>query len=318
MPEIKCKLCSCKSEFIDKYKFNVESDVEYFGKLDIYYCEKCDFGFTNPDPTQKNLDYFYKHIYRSKGRPHEINYDLDTSLYHQKNYNYVEYLCTFVDFNNIKNVFDFGSGTGELVCLLKKRYKHLKIFTIENDDYSKRILKDRDVQVFRDFDEINIKFDLIISTHVLEHLINLEVLNSFKKISNEKCKYFFEVPNNQFKKNFMARPYDSPHTLFFSKKSLYTIKNLFDFNLINLSFYSTSLDDHYNNMRISKQKYEKILNDRKFIFIQILKQRIKNMLKIFIPKKLIQMRNAHIQVENAAKYPNNENSWCVRVIFQNN
>ena len=47
MPEVKCKLCSCKSEFIDKYKFNVESDVEYFGKLDIYYCEKCELTFDN-------------------------------------------------------------------------------------------------------------------------------------------------------------------------------------------------------------------------------------------------------------------------------
>ena len=61
-----------------------------------------------------------------------------------------------------------------------------------------------------------------------------------------------------------------------------------------------------------------MLDDRKFIFTQTLKQRIKNMLKIFIPKKLIQMRNAYIQFENAVKYPNNENSWCVRVIFQNN
>jgi hypothetical protein len=31
---------------IDEYKFHVESDVDYFGKLNIYYCDKCDFGFS--------------------------------------------------------------------------------------------------------------------------------------------------------------------------------------------------------------------------------------------------------------------------------
>ena len=65
------------------------------------------------------------------------------------------------------------------------------------------------------------KFDIIIATHCLEHLTNLKIFNFFKKISHNKTFLFIEVPNNIFNKTFFDRPYDSPHLLFFSKKTFY-------------------------------------------------------------------------------------------------
>tara|TARA_B100000575_G_C23100744_1_gene635063 strand:- start:65 stop:1024 length:960 start_codon:yes stop_codon:yes gene_type:complete len=319
MLQVNCKLCRDNiAEPIDEYKFHVESDVEYFGKLNIYYCDKCDFGFSFPDPDEKKINYFYQNIYRSKGRPHETTRDLDSKLYNQQNFNYIEYLTTFINFNKINNVFDFGSGSGDLCYLLKQKFSHLNIATIENDRYSRQILEDRKIKVFNDFDEIKTKYDLVISTHVLEHLTDLEVIDNFKKISGKNSLFFFEVPNNQFKKNFMKRPYDSPHLLFFTEKSLEIIRNLFNLELVNKSFYSNSLEQQYHYMDLSKKKYRDWQQGYKLNYKSETLIFIKNLVKKLIPKKIMQMRQTFIQTEIAKGYLNDEDSWCLRVIFKNN
>lgn len=44
---INCVLCKKKSKFLDNYKFNVNSDIEYFGDIKLYYCKSCDLAFAN-------------------------------------------------------------------------------------------------------------------------------------------------------------------------------------------------------------------------------------------------------------------------------
>ena len=70
---IKCLLCEKPSSYLDDYKFNVNSDVEFFGELKIFYCDECDLAFADPMPPLSKLDYFYKYIYRDIGRPHYTN-----------------------------------------------------------------------------------------------------------------------------------------------------------------------------------------------------------------------------------------------------
>ena len=42
MNEINCLICNQKTDYFDEYKFNVNSDIEFFGKIQIVYCKECD------------------------------------------------------------------------------------------------------------------------------------------------------------------------------------------------------------------------------------------------------------------------------------
>ena len=85
---MKCTLCNHKGKFLDNYKFSIESDKDYFGNLKIYHCEECDFGFVSPMPDKNKLNNYYKNIYRSGARPHEISDSYETEYYSQRNLSY--------------------------------------------------------------------------------------------------------------------------------------------------------------------------------------------------------------------------------------
>ena len=82
---------------------------------------------------------------------------------------------------------------------------------------------------------IDLKFDLILSVHSLEHLTDFKIINFFKKISKPNSFLFLEVPNCPIDEEFLKRPYDSPHLMFFSKESFIQISKKFNLDLINLN-----------------------------------------------------------------------------------
>ena len=68
---INCPICKNKEDikFLDDYKLEIKEDKKIFKDAKIYHCSNCDFGFVNPIPKEDDLNYFYKHLYRSLNRP---------------------------------------------------------------------------------------------------------------------------------------------------------------------------------------------------------------------------------------------------------
>ena len=52
--------------------------------------------------------------------------------------NYIDYLINFIDFKKIYDVFDYGSGTGDIGYLLSKKFKHIKLHTIRSDSFLRK------------------------------------------------------------------------------------------------------------------------------------------------------------------------------------
>ena len=77
-------------------------------------------------------------------------------------------------------------------------------------------IKKRGYTNFKDINDINKKFDLIVTIHTLEHLIDLEIFNTFHNLLNNNF-VFFEVPNCE-ERYFEGRLHDGPHLLFYTKK----------------------------------------------------------------------------------------------------
>jgi len=87
--------------------------------------------------------------------------------------------------------------------------------------------------------------------HTLEHMSDLSIFSKFYDILNPKGFIFFEVPNCP-KEYFEGRPYDAPHFLFYTKKSLEKIALKFNFKFINISFSSYSFKDDHRFQRVSE------------------------------------------------------------------
>ena len=94
---MKCHICDLDSNFIDNYKLHIDYDKKFFNNLKIYNCSDCDFSFCYPMPSYDNLDFFYKQIYRSKSRPHQIfKHSIENVLYSDRNKNYIQYYVSFL------------------------------------------------------------------------------------------------------------------------------------------------------------------------------------------------------------------------------
>ena len=309
---MKCIICSGKIEFLDNYRFNLKSDQNHLGDLKIYHCNNCDFAFTNPMPERKKLNNYYQSIYRSGGRHHEIGSNLHLEYLSDRNLSYFSYLSSFINFEKIKDIFDYGAGNGNLGYLIKKKFNHINLHSIELSKTSSNILNSRNYKLYSNFKEIDKKFDLIISTRVIQQLTNLNIFESFRKISNKNTFVFLDLPNNEFKDKFFQRPYDTPGLIFFTKKSFSFIARKFDIEVKNISYSSYSLDQAYIFMSQSKKKVLS-KNNKKFLDIG-------KIIKKIVPKKILEIKHLIHQFKERDLLIeefmlNKSESWMFKVLF---
>ena len=248
---INCLICDDKNNiaFVDNYIHQFEEDKKYFDDAKLYKCNACDFTFVNPMPDEKKLDYFYKKIYSSKIRPPYFALeDSDVqknNFLKDRNLSYLLYLTSLIDFKKIKKIYDFGCGNGDIGYALKKKFIQLQLHCSESDEFCKNILNERGYKNYDDLNTIDKKFDLIIATHALEHVTNInDLLKKFTNILNPEKYIFFEVPNCS-KEYWENRIYDGSHLLFYTKKSIEKIAKLHNLELVNFSFTAHSFEDDY-------------------------------------------------------------------------
>ena len=281
-----CPICkkNVKSNYRCNYKFEIQEDKKYFGDLKIDRCEECDFSYANPMPKNKNLDFFYENVYRLPYRPpywiSEDDRDLEKKFLEDRNLNYLLYLSTLVDLKKIENIYDFGAGIGDLGYAIKKKFPNVNLFCTEYDKQCLNILKKRGYNN-DEIEKIDKKFDLIITTHSLEHLTDVEVFNKFYEILKPGGLLFFEIPYCS-EEYFSGRPYDGPHLLFYTKKSIEKISKKFNFEVFKIDTSSYSFNEDYKLQKESQDRYYKIQSGKTFNLKQVIKK--------FIPKKLLKMR----------------------------
>ena len=274
----KCIYCNNTNiKFVDNYKYEIPNDVSLLGKMEIFECSNCRFVFSYPMPDLIKLNHFYEKIYRSKNRHHYYsNFDKKYSYLFDINLEYISYLTSNIDFNKITTLLDFGCGLGNIGYALKKKYKHLELYCIESDEHCAEILKKREYKNFKNIEEINQKFDLVIGLHVFEHLTNLDIIKNLINLISKQGYIFFEVPNNNFYEGYKERVFDSPHLIFFNNQNIANIfedNNLSKVSLINAS-YSIKHDienQYYSFLTSNKGKGMNLFTKMKYIVKTIIK-----------------------------------------------
>ena len=198
-------------------------------------------------------------------------------------------MSTLVDLKKIDNIYDFGAGFGDLGYAIKKKFPQVNLFCTEHDKQCLHILKKRGY-INSKVEDINKKFDLIITLHSLEHLKDVEIFAKFYEMLKPGGVIFFEVPNcsNEY---FNGRPYDGPHLLFYTKKSIEAICKKFNFDLFRVDISSYSFDEDHKYQKQSQDKYYRINSKNNIDYF-------KQVIKKFIPKSVLRFRENILSLKN--------------------
>ena len=300
-----CPICSSNHKILlRKYKSN--SPVLY--NIELTRCKNCEMVFSNPMPTQDawnqyNSDYFNV----AHGG---IAIDLDAiNFFKGMAVVRMKYILNYCKLNSIElnSILEIGPGVGHLAGKWLEFFPKLNYTVVETDKSCYLPLEKLGVSVLNDIEQIRESsiFDLVIHSHVLEHVINpVEFLEANTKYLRKGGVLFIDVPCNDWK----FKELDEPHLLFFDKTPM--------LNLLNkkLNHKNIQISYHGNTIR-------KILKNSKFHLLEriVNKFRLDKLYKrlnwVFFKDKKFLTFSEYCMIFDFKPYVTNEKeSWWLRSI----
>lgn len=235
--ERECQICSSnRSSIIYEEKFREIVGVNRSNYMHtIRICEKCGFVFVSPTIAENELSDYYAYM---------SLYDMSIYQFTDHNslsqrINRYQRIFTFINdyikksLPELSHVLDIGCSTGYLLSLFKTN--GYKVMGIDPSSKCKEIaLQEYGINVRTGtLDTIQIqneKYDIIILSHVLEHIVDLSYfILKLKSILSPKGIIYIEVPDVQ-NINLPFGYFSFEHVNYFSKSSL---KNLMAKNGLN-------------------------------------------------------------------------------------
>ncbi|MDX2346784.1 MAG: class I SAM-dependent methyltransferase [Legionella sp.] len=189
--------------------------ITLFPHLKINFCEHCELGqVEHSSIAEEQLNEYYAYTYRDKAK---LGAD-DGSEYRKKFLiakaeGQAKLINKYVVSKKIKKIFEFGAGYGYNLAAVGKTFPSAELYTNELDQTIDKLPGVRKYQS-------TLKYDLIVMSHVLEHLIFPEKVLQKMIVNLQKDGILFiEVPNEQATvKN--ASSFVEPHITFFNLNSL--------------------------------------------------------------------------------------------------
>ena len=195
----------------EKYRYTTKEFKDYFPSLKVCVCPNCDLfqlDMENNDETNSKLMEYYSKYYRV-GR-------IKPTLDNKKNGFYIrgrEIKKLIVEYSDLsKNdaikVYEKGCGLGFNLMMIKDAFPNAELYSDEMDSYSEKNLKELGVNMTTT-DMGSMKYDIIIISHVLEHLLNpLETIELAYNHLKDNSYLYIEIPNNL--------RFEEPHVTFWT------------------------------------------------------------------------------------------------------
>ena len=260
----KCNCC---------YSENTEQvyDDSFFN-LPVMKCMDCLFHFVMYEEDEKNMQKYYNETYwpvfRNINNKKILDQKVDNAYLIKKlpspiikliestgvrkslAYSQFRYLKSYL---KGKTLFEIGPGEGFILELFEKN--NYNVFGMEaskeNLDVISSKLRNGKIEIgfAEDISKINKKFDVIILSHVLEHLVDFrKVLLNIKNLLVDDGIFFIEVPNCKNFEMLEHSIYTQPHLHHFTKLSLELLLEDLGFKIIKIDTFSAnvvSLTDHF-------------------------------------------------------------------------
>jgi SAM-dependent methyltransferase len=194
---------------------------EIFRRMSLARCERCELVFAHPQPSQAELDGYYAHYWDGEvavSTPSTRRYYLAQSL------SRVDYLRQFGIFSTPPAVLDVGAGLGLFQEGMDRRGVKHDYVAVETDrgqfdDLRARLGAPNAYPRLEDVPAER-KFDLVVLSHVLEHLAEPHAfLADLMQRLRKGGLLFVEVPHRDYRYKALFES----HLLFFNPKSLETL-----------------------------------------------------------------------------------------------
>ena len=181
----------------------------------------------------------------------------EARLFANHHYNFVS---RNLGFENISSILEIGSGDGTLLRLIRKRNPNIELYSVEpSKELCKNLLSIPEIHVFNTYiedTEFKRRFDLVIMSHVLEHLKDPVGIIRFihDKILTDSGHLYIDIPNQDFELGNprMASMAPLTHLHFFDGKYFHNILKRAGFHIdkIKGSKYATIPASYVNRVEI--------------------------------------------------------------------
>jgi SAM-dependent methyltransferase len=306
LENIICPICNSSIfSVIRKYR----SNSKLFHKSFLYKCLNCDFVLTNPKPSDEDLfnynsNYFISaHGGISKNRDSEAFFESMAIIRFKYIKNY-----SSLNFNDALSILEIGPGNGHLAKYIKNTNLNILYDSVEADRHCHSNLLFNGINVV-EYKNIYKQYDLIIMSHVLEHVSNpFTFLDSYKNFLKLNGYFFIEVPC----RDWMHKTLDEPHLLFFEKKSLLYLFEKLNMVPIDIAYYGRTIDS-----LAKKSLLQYFFN---FIIKLFIKLHLERLLVIFVKDLDFLPTDLHKLIVNStcAHIRASQPSWWLRVLLKRN
>lgn len=218
-----CAVCGERDAktLVLQQRFVVPSQHGVHGGYDVVVCDRCGFAFADELPDQAFFDGYYREMATNAAMlDPDAGYAeaTDAARWHEHS---VRNLIPLL--RGGERVLDVGSYTGHLLSLVRTAVPGIEVAGIDPSPFAARIARERygvEVRVGSVFDELGLgAFDLVVATHVLEHVIDLRrFIGRLREFMAPRGRLYLELPDaSRF--NFSGDPHD-PHAVGFAEPFL--------------------------------------------------------------------------------------------------
>ena len=235
-----------------------------FFELPVFNCKSCSLLFTSQNKKEQIKDYYndsYWSVFRNIKNQKIENQKYDNAYVIKKLPRVVRDLIektgirkslAFSQFNYLKpyikgkNLFEIGSGEGFLLEMYEKN--GFNVSGIEPSKVNIEIINSKlkhskcENKFVEDLSFSGKKLDVVIISHVLEHLINgKEILANIRNGLVDGGILFIEVPNCQHKETLDHSVETQPHMYHFTKQSLQKLLEIAGFRVLRMDTFTAEV-----------------------------------------------------------------------------
>jgi len=235
----KCPVCDREEvEFVHKVQYALFDNHPMTGGYNVVQCEKCLFIYADTHVTQEELDIYYKDLSKYEDK------NIGTGGGYSKNdkdrlSKTAEFISSYLPDKNAR-IIDVGCANGGLLKELKT-LGFTKLVGLDPSSTCVEITKNEvgceayQMSLFN-IDESLGKFDLVILSHVLEHLLDLSsTINRLNNLLKEGSLLYVECPNALNYNKVIHAPlqeFNTEHINHFTEVSFENLFGLHDYQKI--------------------------------------------------------------------------------------
>lgn len=210
-----------------------------FGGAQLYECAGCGLVQMAPLPDGPALDRYYAETYRSGGKrgaeaASADDFPRDNLFFLHRGESIAALLAPLARERGLAapRILDVGAGFGHILHALGQAFPDSRRFALEISDVCVRHLRSIGISVFTVpteawLDRSTESFDIIVLSHVLEHLRDpVATLRRLRERLTPRGLLYVEVPNipagslTRYPDHPWAPRFDEPHLTFFSEATL--------------------------------------------------------------------------------------------------